>query len=213
MKCHDCKKVFNAGSDWERRIEIYRQTDGTSVEVGFDREVREKPAGARLLWIEHYKCFLIRVKKESRADVSRKQHVASWDQVDDDVPGTRALAAKMAETRQMELEAGYGKTSWSELEKARAAEHGGPYDHEHPRFVAHYQLAAHLYHAHGIEPNIDMARQRVQHDESHAALSLARTRAAREADPGHVERGLGTSDWRDQEVWDVQDLPAPEELQ
>ncbi len=212
MKCADCKRVFNAGSDWERRIETYVTGEGVEVHVGHAREAKTKPEGSKLRKIEHYKCFLIRTKRETRADESRKSLVAKWDELGErDVPGTRALVAKMAATRQAELEEGYGKDmSWSELEKARAEAAGGtPYDHDHPKFVMHYQLAAHLLYAHGISPNLDMTVQRHQHDQAHAFTAQQRTRAVREADPGYEDPGLGDSDWRHQEVWNIEDLPGP----
>jgi hypothetical protein len=91
------------------------------------------------------------------------------------------------------------------MEAFRAEEHGGPYDHSHNLPMDAYQLREHIRYAHGVDfQALGLVLLPRYHHELHAAARLEKTRALRDADPGH--QPPTEQDWRQQLATDIEDI-------
>jgi hypothetical protein len=209
----------------------YQYSDG-STDFTIPSEGKTAAPGGQLLHLYHYKHFKVMEKRENRggdavagrgigavptayeitAMTANQDEARQLGLSEDEVraSSTQALSDRVSAQRRDSLGKGTGAGDWRENERLRAEQHGGPYYHTHVGRVEAFRLSAHVRHAHGEElgDGLTASSDLVQrHQELHAALELERTRASRAQDPGYKDPGLGMSDWRDQQVLEVADVP------
>jgi len=234
--CAFCKKEIQRGGEMQKMVTEFKYKDGHS-DFTIPSEGRKAESGGQLFHVYHYKHFKLLEKRENRggdaltgrgigavptayeitAMTGNKDDMAQLGMSEEEMRShtTSELSERVNARRVQSLEAGTGAGDWRENERLRAVEHGGPYYHTHVGRVEGFRLTAHLTHAHGMDfspaprgaEKAWRAEELVQrHQEYHAALELERTRASRAQDPGYKEPA--ESDWRDQTVVEVGDVPG-----
>lgn len=194
-----------------------------------------KPTG-RLSRMWHYKCFRLSEKREARGgdaitgrgmgNIPTAYEIGKLTANQDELKqmglseeearktNTAEFSQRVKEQRAAAQAAGTGAEDQAFKEKQRAEAAGGPYPHRHATGqIERHRIRAHLEFAHGVDSAefTDKAHEELLqlHNETHAREVAEAKRKEREADPGYKEPGLGTSDWRHQEVRDVEELPVP----
>jgi hypothetical protein len=214
VRCTSCLRNIAAGVEAQKMIVEYRQPDGSLKVFGYmmsDGPLAKATGQMVRGW--HHKHFWVEKKREARGDAVTGRVVAGGptgydiDQIalskDDLVAlgiteaealsrGTGHLSARVARLRELAEQIGKGVGDPQVAEAFAAAEHGGPYYHQHAHRLDTYQLIAHLRYAHGVGDVSEHPHE--LHGDLHAQAALSGILSDR-ADDAEQRR---TTDWRDQ---------------
>jgi hypothetical protein len=192
VKCKWCKRDINRGTELQKAIAEYQQEDKSIELYGWDREAGKlpmfggKPKG-RLVAMMHYKCFRFHEKRYLRGgDHVTGRGIGS-------IPTAYEVGALTANLDELKA---LGLTE----EEARAVN-----TREFSERAAKLREEAK---EKGLNTESWEFKRRIREEAAkHRQEQIAADRAQ---DPGHQEPT--ESDWRDQQVMDVSDVPDPEAL-
>ena len=198
MRCASCKCLIASGAQAAKMVVAYLQEDGRTTLHGY--QMPDGPiatATGRIAQAWHAKCFHIQRKRRERGGDEVTGRILAGGPTGYQPNDTTALAAPLAQLRELATAMGKAVGDLAVAEAWRAQQAGGPYRHTHDPAspLSAYQLLAHLAYAHGAQPS---RLPEMVHIALHAQVGAL---AARADDPGHTtdtER-----DWREQLVLDI----------